>query len=200
EVALSLITGSVITETDPALLNSRIIEIIAKEYMEGIAGPLLYFIFFGIIGSIIYAVVSSSRGSYKKDNYRDIQLGKFSEYAFGAINWAVSGVSASMILVSTFLLTLNVGKSSPLGISRMSSDKATGISVGSMSSSLNLRIEHFGEYVLNDSGFDPQLKDIRNAMKIYYLSIFIYLSLIVIPLSFIMMLLYHIFGLPAILV
>ncbi len=199
QVALSLITGSDIVESDAVMLNSRIIEVIGKEFMEGIVGPLFYFIFFGLPGAVLYRVTCSTRDANKRETFKEIQLGKFSSYASSFLNWAASGIASSMLIASIFLLNLNVGRISPMKASRMATERASGVVVASMASALNIKIEHFGEYVMNDSGFPPQLKDIKNSMKVYYLSIFLYLALIVIPMALTMIFFYHYLGFPTIL-
>ncbi|MHB1493750.1 MAG: cobalamin biosynthesis protein [Thermoplasmataceae archaeon] len=199
QVALSLIAGSGITESDSVTLNSRIIEVIGKEFMEGIVGPLFYFIFFGLPGAILYRVICSTRDANRRESFKEIQLGKFSSYASSFLNWSASGIASAMLIASVFLLNLNVGRISPMKAARMASERASGVVVASMATALNIKIEHFGEYVMNDSGFPPQLKDIKNSMKVYYLSIFIYLALIVIPMALAMIFFYHYLGFPTIL-
>ena len=199
DVALSLITGTSFDESNAEMINSRIIETIAREYMDGIVGPFLYFIFFGIVGATIYRIICSSNEVSSGESFKMIQLGKFSSYAYAFLNWAASGIASGMIVASTFLLNLNVGKSSILQISRMSPDRAVGIVTASIASTLNIRLEHHNEYILNDNGFSPQLRDVKNSMKVYYLSIFLMLALVVIPLAFIMMYLYNILNFPLLL-
>ncbi len=196
DVALSLITGTSVDESNAETINSRIIETIAREYMDGIVGPFLYFIFFGIVGAAIYRIICSSKEANSGESFKMIQIGKFSSYAYAFLNWAASGIAAGMLVASTFLLNLNVGKSSILQISRMSPDRAVGLVTASMASTLNIRLEHHNEYILNEEGFQPQLKDIKNSMKIYYLSIFLMLAVIVIPLTLLMMYLYNMLNFP----
>ena len=196
DVALSLITGTNVDESNADMINSRIIETIAREYMDGIVGPFLYFIFFGIVGAAIYRVICSSREASSGESFKMIQLGKFSLYAYAFVNWAASGIASGMIVASTFLLNLNVGKNSILQISKMSPDRSVGLVTASMASTLNIRLEHYNEYILNDKGFSPQLKDVKNSMKVYYLSIFLLLAIIVIPPALVMMYLYNILNFP----
>ena len=53
--------------------------------------------------------------------------------------------------------------------------------IGAMAASLNLRMERVGHYVMNESGFDPSVGDIRRAMRVYYVSFYVMLVLVALP-------------------
>jgi len=59
--------------------------------------------------------------------------------------------------------------------------------IGAYSSALNLRIEKKGSYIINETGYEATSGDIKRALRIYYLSFYVFLIIFVVP---VMVLLY----------
>ena len=196
KIALSMIIGMDVTENTEEELNSRIMESIGNEFMEGVVGPLLYFMFIGMIGAIVYKIIATIRSQYRNGDRNSVQFSKFSEYSYELLSAGSSVISSGIILVSTFLLNYNVRKTPLTRIMPFSDIRNTGWVVGSLATSLNLRIEIQGEYILNGGGFNPKVADVRKAMRVYYLSTFIYIAFIVTPIFVIMLVLYALYNIP----
>jgi adenosylcobinamide-phosphate synthase len=61
--------------------------------------------------------------------------------------------------------------------------------MGSIATSLNIKLEKYGHYVLNENGFEPSVGDIKRTMNIYYTSVYLSFLIFILPIMIIVFLL-----------
>ncbi len=175
---------------DEAQISSAAIESVAKALIYGFVSPLLYFSVFGIIGAFIVKVINSLDAVIGHRDKKNFEFGRATAVVHSIINYVPSRVAAFLILFSSELLNYKV-KSIPLRRTvAMPESVNTGWTMGAMATSLNLRLEKVGSYVLNRNGFAPTVTDVKRALNIYYISSYTFLIIFVVP---IMIVLYVLF-------
>ncbi len=174
---------------DESEISSAVIEAISKSLIYGYVAPLLYFSIFGILGAFVAKLVNSLDAVIGHRDRENFEFGRATAIVHTVVNYIPARVSAFLIMFSAELMNYKV-KSIPLSrAAAMPESINTGWSMGAMATSLNLRLEKVGHYILNPNGFSPTVSDIKRAMNVYYISAYSFLIIFVVPIMIILFLL-----------
>lgn len=174
---------------DESQIASATIESISKGLIYGFVSPLLYFSFFGIIGAFVVKIINSLDAVIGHKDRRNFEFGRATAAIHTVINYIPARVAAFLIMFSSELLNYKV-KSVPLNRAVVIPESVnTGWSMGAMATSLNLKLEKVGYYVLNQNGFSPTVGDVKRALNVYYISAYSFLIIFVVPIMIILYLL-----------
>jgi adenosylcobinamide-phosphate synthase len=97
------------------------------------------------------------------------------------LNYLPAKLMALFIMMGTELLNYRVNSISFIAARTSADSPNNGWAMGAMASSLNLRLEKPGYYILNDSGFEPSVGDIKRVLKTYYISFYVFLIIFMLP-------------------
>lgn len=171
---------------DEGQVSSAAIEAISKSLIYGYVSPLLYFSVFGIMGAFVAKVINSMDAVVGHRNPEFFEFGRATAFIHSLVNYIPARISAFLIVFSSELWNYKV-KSIPIGRAAAVPESInTGWSMGAMATSLNLRLEKVGQYVLNPNGFSPTVSDVKRALKVYYISAYLFIIIFVIPIMIIL--------------
>lgn len=188
-VFLSKIVRRDISSLEPSGIASAAIETISRSLTYEVVSPLLFFSIFGIMGAFVVRVVNVIDKIIGHKDSRDFEFGRWAAIAHTAINYIPARLCSFFIILGSEILNYRV-QSVPLRTVRALTDSTNmGWPMGAMATSLNLRLEKVGHYVLNEKGFEPSVGDIKRALNVYYISVYMFVILIVIPIMIVMYLL-----------
>ncbi len=173
------------TGLDASGISSAVIETISVTLLDDVFAPLFYFAFFGIVGAFISRVTNVVDTLVGQKNRRNIDFGKWPAIIHTVVNYIPSKIEALFIMMGTELLNYRVNSISFIAARTSTDSPNNGWAMGSMASSLNLRLEKSGYYIINENGFEPSVGDVKRALKAYYMSFYIYLIMFVIPIMII---------------
>ncbi|MCL4336974.1 MAG: adenosylcobinamide-phosphate synthase CbiB [Candidatus Thermoplasmatota archaeon] len=162
-------------------ISSAVIETISVSLLNDVFSPLFYFAFFGIAGAFISRVTNVLDTLVGQKNRRNIDFGKWPAIIHTVVNYIPAKIEALFIMMGTELLNYRVNSISFIAARTSTDSPNNGWAMGSMASSLNLRLEKSGYYIINENGFEPSVGDIKRALRAYYMSFYIYLIVFVIP-------------------
>lgn len=167
---------------DEGQIASAAIESISKALIYGFVSPLLYFSVFGILGALVIKIINSLDAVIGRRDKFNFEFGRATAVIHSIVNYVPARIAAFLILFSSELLNYKV-KSIPLRRTvAMPESVNTGWTMGAMATSLNLRLEKVGSYVLNRNGFSPTVTDVKRALNVYYISAYTFLIIFVVPL------------------
>lgn len=186
---LSSMTTRDTADLDAQHISSATIEAISTNFVNAFLTPMMFFAVFGVIGALVARIVNTMDSviGYRSREY--FEFGRWTAIINTVLSYVPARVSAAIIMFSSELLNYRV-QSVPLKEVRVLTGSAnSGWPMGSMATSLNLRLENYGHYVLNENGFEPSVGDIKRAVNIYYASIYISFLIFIVPIMIIVFLL-----------
>ena len=158
--------------------------------LNDVFAPLFYFSLFGIVGAFISRVVNVIDTLVGQKNRKNIDFGKWPSVFHTLLNYIPSKLVSFFIMLGSEMLNYRVASISFIA-ARMAADSPNnGWAMGAMASSLNLRLEKVGYYILNENGFEPTVGDIKRALRTYYMAFYVFLIIYVLPM---MLLMYYVF-------
>ncbi|MCL4341605.1 MAG: cobalamin biosynthesis protein [Candidatus Thermoplasmatota archaeon] len=166
---------------------STTIEYISKGIVDDVFTPLMFFAIFGVIGALFTRVVNVLDNLVGFKNRRNREFGKWTAITKTLVNYIPARIGSFIIFFSSELLNYRVQGVSSRKVAWMVESANNGWPIGAYSSALNLRIEKKGSYIINETGYEATSGDIKRALRIYYLSFYVFLIIFVIP---VMVLLY----------
>lgn len=171
-----------------ASISSAVIEAISNHLLNEVAAPLFYFSTLGIIGALVARSVDVIDSMVGQKNRRNFDFGKWPAIFHTILNYVPARITAFLILLGAEFMNYRVS-SVPFKSLRLVTDSpGEGWATGAMAASLNLRLERVGFHVMNETGFEPSVGDIRRAMRIYYIGFYLMIIIVAIP---IILLLYY---------
>ncbi len=178
---LSLCVRRDTTGLDAPAIASAAIETVAEGITDSFTGALFMYSIFGIIGAGIYRIINTmdSTFGYRDSNY--FYFGKAAARADTILNYIPAMLTAALIHISAFLLNYNVKSIPARSTFHNFQSRNAALSIGSMAAVLNVRLEKRGKYVVNTAGFDPAFDQVRKSLRIFYLSFFLMVMFITIP-------------------
>jgi adenosylcobinamide-phosphate synthase len=186
---LSLIVRRETKDMDATHICSATIETISEGLVDGFLTPMMFFALFGIIGAFFARIVNTMDSMIGYRNRQYFEFGRWTAIADTLINYIPARVSAAIISFSSELLNYRV-QSVPLREVRVLTESTNaGWPMGSIATSLNIKLEKYGHYVLNENGFEPSVGDIKRTMNIYYTSIYLSFLIFILPIMIIVFLL-----------
>ncbi|MHB1439221.1 MAG: cobalamin biosynthesis protein [Cuniculiplasma sp.] len=167
------------------LLISAAIETISEGITDSFVGSLLYFSIFGVLGGLVYRIVNTLDSTFGYRDSKYLKFGRGSAYTDSVLNYIPARISSALISVSAYLMNYSNKQTGIRSLLNNVPSRNAAYSMGTMASVLNLRLEKKGNYIINPKGFEPTLNDLRRALNIFYLSFFLMVVFIVIPLMII---------------
>ncbi len=169
------------TGLDSAGISSAIIETISISLLNDVFAPLFYFSIFGIVGAFLSRVLNVLDTLVGQKNRKNVDFGKWPAVMHTLLNYVPSKIMALFIMMGSELLNYRVNSISFIAARTAADSPNNGWAMGAMASSLNLRLEKSGFYILNDNGFEPSVGDIKRALKTYYMAFYVFLIIFVLP-------------------
>ncbi len=169
------------TDLDASGLSSAVIETISVTLLNDVFAPLFYFAFFGIVGAFIARVTNVLDTLVGQRTRRNVDFGKWPAVIHTIVNYIPAKIEALFIMMGTELLNYRVNSISFIAARTSTDSPNNGWAMGAMASSLNLRLEKSGYYIINENGFEPSVGDVKRALRAYYMSFYIFLIVFVIP-------------------
>ena len=166
-------------------ISSAVIETISVTLLNDVFSPLFYFALFGIAGAFISRVTNVLDTLVGQKNRRNVDFGKWPAIIHTVVNYIPAKIEALFIMMGTELLNYRVNSISFIAARTSTDSPNNGWAMGAMASSLNLRLEKSGYYIINENGFEPSVGDVKRALRAYYMSFYIYLIIFVIPIMII---------------
>ena len=166
---------------DAPAIASAAIETVAEGITDSFTGALFMYSIFGIIGAGIYRIINTldSTFGYRDSNY--FYFGKASARADTILNYIPAMFTAALIHISSFLLNYNVKAIPARSTFHNFQSRNAALSIGSMAAVLNVKLEKRGKYIVNTAGFEPTFDQIRKSLRIFYLSFFLMVTFVTIP-------------------
>ncbi len=157
------------SEMDLNLLSSASVETIAEGFVDGYFTPLFYYSFFGITGALAVKAINTMDSTVAYKDRENIDFGYFTALADTIINYIPSRLTPYIFSISAFFLGYNYKIKKLINTTDSFNG---GYSMGAIARVLNVRLEKPGEYIINETGKNPDINDIKKALKIYYISSF----------------------------
>ncbi|MEM0155712.1 MAG: adenosylcobinamide-phosphate synthase CbiB [Thermoplasmataceae archaeon] len=182
---LSSIVSFNTADMDAKNISSATIESISRGFLDYFLTPMMFFAIFGVIGALTARIMVSLDSAIGHRNKEYFEFGRWAAIFKTIISYIPARVSAGIIMFSSELLNYRV-QSVPLREVRVLTESVNvGWPLGSVATCLNIRLENYGQYVLNEGGFEPSVGDIKRTMNIYYASIYISLLIFILPIMMI---------------
>ncbi|MEM0158914.1 MAG: cobalamin biosynthesis protein [Thermoplasmataceae archaeon] len=159
---------------------SACVESMSEGLVDGFIGPLFYYPFFGVLGSLFYRIINTLDSNVGYKDRKNIKFGKASAVADSALNYIPARFSSLVITVSAALLSLKGFLPHLSDIATTDSPNA-GWPMSTAASFLNVRLEKVGHYVINEEKPFPSIKDVRTSIKLYVISCAVFVFLWVLP-------------------
>lgn len=169
------------TGLDAPGVSSAVIETISVSLLNDVFVPLFYFSIFGIVGAFVSRVVNILDTLVGQKNRKNYQFGKWPAIIHTVVNYIPAKILSFFIMLGSELWNYRVSSVSFMAARAAADSPNNGWAMGAMASSLNLRLEKVGYYVLNENGFEPSVGDIKRALRTYYMSFYVFLIIYVIP-------------------
>ncbi|MCX8175661.1 MAG: cobalamin biosynthesis protein [Candidatus Bathyarchaeota archaeon] len=168
---------------DEKHLISATVESIAENTVDGVTSPLFYFSFFGPVGAFIYRVINTLDSMVGYKNARYLHFGWFSATLDTVVNVIPARITAYLMV----FLSIFIGRNFKLAyevFSRYRSktgDLNSGWPIAAMAGVLNVQLEKPNTYRIGESLRNLSVEDIRQALKVMYGTILLFVTLVVIP-------------------
>jgi adenosylcobinamide-phosphate synthase len=173
-------TKSDLSGISESQICSVVIERISSRLVNDVVSPFFYFSIFGVLAPFLTRVVANMDSIFGQKNRKNYEFGKSIALTHSIFNYVPSRLSSGLIYISAELLNYRVS-SLPLRKLRSIPESANmGWPIAAFSSSLNLKLEKPGLHVVNESGFEPTVRDVRRATRIYYISFYTMLILAIV--------------------
>ncbi|MFA4662933.1 adenosylcobinamide-phosphate synthase CbiB [Pyrococcus kukulkanii] len=158
--AVSMIVSRNVKSLDRPHLISASIESLAENLNDSVVAPLFYYILFGLLGALIYRAVNTLDAMIGYRNERYEYFGKFSARLDDILNFIPARITVLLLLPFGPRKVIRYYK---LAKYKINSDKP----IAAMSAILGVWLEKPGYYRFPGRG--PQLKDVKRALRIYWL-------------------------------
>jgi len=168
---------------DVNLLCSAAIETIAEGFVDGVAGPLFYFPFFGVAGSFLQRTVNTFDSMIGYRDSRNARFGWFAAKSDTVLNFIPARIGALCIWLASLTRGHRTDFRQIFIESAKTESRNGGWPMGSMAVALGLKLEKKGHYILGNSWRTPVPEDVREALSIYMISFWIFLLLFIAPMS-----------------
>ncbi|WP_297215766.1 cobalamin biosynthesis protein [Thermoplasma sp.] len=181
-VYLSRVVRRDTTNLNENEISSAAIETIAEGLVDGYMTPLFFFIFLGIPGAFIARIINTLDSMYGYKDRQNFEFGRFSAFMDTVINYIPARLSWFFIGFSADVLNYRHKIISPLKYVRRFDSVNAGWPISTIACALNLRLEKKGSYIVNDDGYEPSVKDIERTMRVFYVAVYSYTIIFVLPL------------------
>ncbi|AWR97514.1 cobalamin biosynthesis protein [Acidianus sulfidivorans JP7] len=166
-----------LSKADNGHIASAAIESLFESLVDGITSPLFWFLLFGLAGSLLQRLANTmdSMVGYKTNElYKE---GYFSAKIDTILNYIPARITALFMLLSALLIHLNIRN----GIKILKNSKMESINakypIAAAAGILNIKLEKIGYYTIGEGNL-PTSEDIEKALKLFKITLMIYLLFI----------------------
>jgi adenosylcobinamide-phosphate synthase len=165
---------------------SAAIETIAEGIVDGTASPIFYFAIFGLPGAWAFRLANTFDSMIGYRDKEHINIGWFSAKIDTLLNFLPARLSALTMLLACWMLKrdwrfakriLMRDKDFPLSVN-------SGWPMAGMAGILKVKLEKPGFYTLGRELRQPNIEDISLALKIMYLTVFLFNLIFIAPITF----------------
>ncbi len=187
EEAKKLLSNVVRRETAPLTKQqvlSAAVETVAEGTVDGVTGPIFFYSLFGLPGAIAYRVINTLDSTVGYKDRPNLNLGWFSAELDTAANYLPARITGLFTVASAKMISLNWAN----GLKVLARDHRrtesinAGWSMSAMAGALGVMLEKPGSYTLGEPSRLLEPEDIRRALKIMKLNVFLFSLLVSIPL------------------
>jgi adenosylcobinamide-phosphate synthase len=168
---------------DSSSISSAAIETISEGFVDGYLTPLFFYAFFGLGGAMVAKVINTMDSNIAYRDNTHYEFGRCTAIGDSITNFISSRMTPFIFKIGAFFLRIKYTKT--MVINTTDSLNA-GYSIGAMANVLGVRLEKPGEYIINSGARFPGVKDIKQAMRMYYISSFLTMLIFVIPVMLIL--------------
>ncbi len=168
-----------LSREDEGHIASAAIESLFESFVDGISSPLFWFLLLGVPGAMLQRLANTmdSMVGYKTPELR--KEGYFSAKVDTVLNYAPARISAVFILLSALILKYNVkGFTKVLRNSGIESVNAK-YPISAAACALGVKLEKRGYYSVGE-GELPGKVEMKKALKLFKLTLVLYLSLLLV--------------------
>ncbi|RLG59504.1 cobalamin biosynthesis protein [Candidatus Geothermarchaeota archaeon] len=169
-------------ELDEEHVLSAAIESLAESAVDGVISPLLYYPFFGVLGSLLQRLANTLDGivGYKSPELKNI--GWFSAKMDTLLNYLPSRLTAILLIISATILRLDHKNGVKILIRDRSKTESinAGWPMAAIAGVLRIRLEKKGHYVLGDPIEPLTPEKVLEAIHVVDLAIFLTIILILV--------------------
>ncbi len=157
---VSLIVSRDVKSLDRAHLNSAAIESLAENITDSVVAPIFYYLAFGLSGALVYRAVNTLDAMIGYKNERYLYFGKLAARLDDLLNFIPARITVLLFLPFNPGKVLQYWRKAKF---KLNSDKP----IAAMSAVLGIWLEKEGVYRFD--GKDPELEDIKRALKVYWI-------------------------------
>jgi adenosylcobinamide-phosphate synthase len=169
-----------LTGMNECQICSVVIEKISSKLVNDVISPFFYFSIFGVAAPFLTRVVGNLDTIFGQKNKKNYEFGKPVALVHSIFNYIPSRLSSGLIYVSAELLNYRVSSLPLRKLRTIPESLNMGWPIAAISSSLNLKLEKPGLHIVNESGFEPTVRDVKRTTRIYYISFYIMLILAIV--------------------
>ncbi|ARM76219.1 cobalamin biosynthesis protein [Acidianus manzaensis] len=166
-----------LSKADKGHIASAAIESLFESLVDGITSPLFWFLLLGLFGALLQRLANTmdSMVGYKtKELYRE---GYFSAKVDTILNYLPARLTALFMLISGFFLHFDVKKGiNALKESKIESPNAK-YPISIAAGILGIKLEKIGYYSVGEGNL-PDCKDIENSLKLFKMTLSLYIIFI----------------------
>ena len=170
-------------------IASAAIETIAEGFVDGYLTPLFFYAFFGLAGAMVAKVVNTMDSNVAYRDNTHYEFGRCTAIGDSITNFVSSRMAPVIFRISAFILGIRYIKTR---IANTTDSLNAGYSMGAMAEILGIKLEKSGEYIINSEANYPDVRNIKDALKIYYASSLLSIFIFVIPVMVVLFVL-HLF-------
>ncbi|MDE1815612.1 MAG: cobalamin biosynthesis protein [Thaumarchaeota archaeon] len=180
---LSMIVKRNTKNLDRQHIISATLESISENIVDGITGPLFYFVFFGLAGAFVYRAVNTadSMVGYKTLLFRN--LGWFGANCDKVLNFVPSRLTSMIMILASMIVGCNWRSSAE--IMKRDGPKTespnAGYPMATMAGALDVKFEKLDHYVLGDGSTEFTEKHFKTAVSMMKVTAILFAGLFTVP-------------------
>ncbi|MBS7655582.1 cobalamin biosynthesis protein [Candidatus Bathyarchaeota archaeon] len=182
------IVGRNTKELSKEQVTSAAIETIAEGIVDGVASPIFYFAIFGLPGAWAFRLANTFDSMIGYRNSEHINIGWFSAKIDTLLNFLPARLSAITMLLACLILKRDWKFANRILIrdKNLSLSVNSGWPMAAMAGILKVRLEKPKFYILGKELRPPTIEDIFLALKVMHLTIFLFILIFVVPITFLL--------------
>jgi len=179
---LSLIVSRNTIKLDKNHIISGVLESMSENTVDGITGPLFYFMLFGIKAAFVYRTINTidSMIGYKNTTFKNI--GWFGANCDTFLNYLPSRLTAYVIILCALILGYNWRNS--IKIMKRDNMKTesynSGYPMAALAGALQVKLEKIDHYIIGDGSINLTTKIIKSAIQIMKLTPIVFCSILIV--------------------
>ncbi|MFH1031538.1 MAG: cobalamin biosynthesis protein [Chloroflexota bacterium] len=177
---LRALVGRDTSRLDKSQIVSATVESVAENSCDSFFAPLFYFVFFGVVGAVVYRVINTLDamiGHHGEFEY----VGKFAARLDSAANFIPARITALVIVLATRIRRRNASGAWQIMLRdrRKTESPNAGWTMSAMAGALGVQLEKVGYYKLGDNHNSLSSSSIDASLQIVITAAFIWSLLLI---------------------